>query len=59
MKHFASPEFWACLEKLPANVQQLARENYELLKSNPYHPSLHFKSVLVGSSRAFVSSIGS
>ncbi len=45
MKHFASPEFWACLEKLPANVQQLARENYELLKSNPYHPSLHFKRV--------------
>ena len=45
MKHFASPEFWACLEGLPANVQQLARENYELLKANPYHPSLHFKRV--------------
>ena len=45
MKHFASPEFWACLERLPANVQQLARENYELLKANPYHPSLHFKRV--------------
>jgi hypothetical protein len=41
VKHFASPEFWARLEKLPADVQQLARENYELLKSNPYHPSLH------------------
>jgi hypothetical protein len=41
VKHFASPEFWACPEKLPANVQHLARENYELLKSNPYHPSLH------------------
>jgi hypothetical protein len=45
VKHFASPEFWACLERLPANVQQLARENYELLKANPYHPSLHFKRV--------------
>jgi hypothetical protein len=33
VKHFASPEFWARLEKLPANAQQLARENYELLKS--------------------------
>jgi hypothetical protein len=33
------------LEKLPANVQQLARENYDLLKVNPYHPSLHFKRV--------------
>ena len=41
MKHFASAEFWACLERLPANVQQLARENYDLLKVNPYHPSLH------------------
>jgi hypothetical protein len=28
VKHFASPEFWARLEKLPENVQQLARENY-------------------------------
>jgi hypothetical protein len=45
VKHFASPEFWASLEKLPANVQQLARENYELLKTNPYHPSLHFKRI--------------
>ncbi len=45
MKHFASPEFWACLERLPAGVQELARENYELLKANPYHPSLHFKRV--------------
>jgi hypothetical protein len=45
VKHFASAEFWACLERLPANVQQLARENYDLLKVNPYHPSLHFKRV--------------
>jgi hypothetical protein len=45
VKHFASPQFWACLEKLPAGVQDLARENYEVLKVNPYHPSLHFKRV--------------
>ena len=45
MKHFASPEFWACLEKLPATVQELAHENYELLETNPYHPSLHFKRI--------------
>jgi hypothetical protein len=31
--------------KLPAEIQELARENYELLKVNPYHPSLHFKRV--------------
>ena len=45
MKHFASPEFWACLENLPANTQALARGNYDLLKENPYHPSLHFKRI--------------
>ena len=45
MRHFASPGFWACFEKLPANVQQLAREKYELLKVNPYHPSLRFKRI--------------
>ena len=45
MKPFASPEFWACFEKLPASVQNLARENYELLKTNPDHPSLHFKRI--------------
>jgi hypothetical protein len=37
--------FWAYLEKLPANIQELARENYDLLKANPYHPSLHFKRI--------------
>ena len=60
MKHLASPEFWACLEKLPANVQQLARENYELLKSNPYHPSPLQAGwpFLVGSGRALVSRVG-
>ena len=45
MKHFASPEFWTLLEKLPGKVQELARQNYELLKTNPYHPFLHFKRI--------------
>ena len=45
MKHFASSDFWELLEKLPPEVQQLARDNFELLKSNPRHPSLHFKRV--------------
>jgi len=45
VKHFASPEFWTLLEKLPGKVQELARQNYELLKTNPYHPSLHFKRI--------------
>jgi hypothetical protein len=30
---------------LPAEVQDLARRNYELLLEDPWHPSLHFKRV--------------
>ncbi len=45
MKHFASPNFWAAYEKLPAPVRELADKNFVLLKSNPQHPSLHFKKV--------------
>ena len=28
-----------------ANVQKIADSSYELLKTNPNHPSLHFKKV--------------
>ena len=45
MRHFASPFFWAAHDKLPPYVRALADKNYELLKSNPQHPSLHFKKV--------------
>jgi mRNA-degrading endonuclease RelE of RelBE toxin-antitoxin system len=45
IKHFASPSFWACYEKLPKEVQELANRNFELLKTNPKHPSLYFKKV--------------
>jgi hypothetical protein len=30
---------------LPQEVQALARRNFELLKQDPRHPSLHFKKV--------------
>lgn len=43
MKHLASPDFWRLFNQLPAEIQQLARANFELLKTNPRHPSLHFK----------------
>ena len=45
MKHFASPEFWASFHSLPEDVQRRARSAYELLKTNPRHPSLRFKKV--------------
>jgi hypothetical protein len=34
-----------CYENLPEPIQQLARKNFEMLKTNPSHPSLHFKKV--------------
>lgn len=45
MKHYASQKFWECYEKLPDSVRALADKNYELLKANPAHPSLHYKSI--------------
>lgn len=43
MKHRASPDFWALLEALPESVQALARRNFDILKEDTRHPSLHFK----------------
>lgn len=45
MKHFATPAFWKAYKSLPPPVQRLADKNYELLKGNPSHPSLHLKHV--------------
>ena len=46
LKHFTSPSFWDYYSKLPSSIQELADKNFELLKSNPQHPSLHFKKVV-------------
>jgi len=43
MRHFASPAFWKLYEKLPSAIQELADKNFELLKADPKHPSLHLK----------------
>jgi len=43
--HRTSDRFWKCLEKLPSRIQELADFNFELLKNDPRHPSLHFKKV--------------
>ncbi|MGL9618008.1 hypothetical protein QRQ56_08415 [Bradyrhizobium sp. U531] len=45
MKHTASPKFWKAYEALPLKVRQLADANFQLLKSDPSHPSLQFKRV--------------
>jgi hypothetical protein len=43
LRHFASSRFWTLLEALPSEIGAVAKKNYELLKSNPRHPSLQFK----------------
>ena len=45
MKHRSTSQFWERLNALPDSVQRVARKNYELLKSDPTHPSLNFKKV--------------
>ena len=45
MTHYAAPDFWACHRALPESVRKLADRLFELLKSNPDHPSLHLKKV--------------
>ena len=45
MNHFASRGFWRCYNALPANIQELADKNFELLRADLNHPSLHFKKV--------------
>ena len=43
--HRASARFWTLFARLPEAGQKVARKNFELLKDNPSHPSLHFKKV--------------
>jgi len=43
--HRASPKFWKLYEALPTEIRTVADRNYELLKSDSRHPSLHFKKV--------------
>jgi hypothetical protein len=43
--HYTTKRFWKCYDALPAAIQQIADQNYELLKADPSHPSLHFKKV--------------
>ncbi len=43
--HKTTSRFWRFLQQLPESVQNTARQNFDLLKNNPQHPSLHFKKV--------------
>ncbi|WP_234937515.1 ParE family toxin-like protein [Rhizobium herbae] len=56
MKNHATTAFWQTYDALPTHVRELADRNFEKLKTEPKHPSLHFKqagrfwSVRVGAS---------
>ena len=45
MTHLATPRFWRHYRNLPEAVRRLADKNFELLKADPYHPSLHLKKI--------------
>ncbi len=45
MKSGVTREFRKRLSQLPGVVQEQAARAYELWRSDPYHPSLHFKRV--------------
>jgi hypothetical protein len=43
--HRTTPQFWERFYNLTESIQKLARKNFELLKADSKHPSLHFKKV--------------
>jgi hypothetical protein len=45
VKHRATPDFWHYYRQLPPHIQELSDKCYDLLKKDPYYPSLHFKKV--------------
>lgn len=45
MTHRATARFWSAYDRLTAELQSQADKQFELLKANPRHPSLHFKKV--------------
>ena len=45
LTHHAAPEYWRRYNALPESIRKLADRAFELLKSDPHHPSLHLKQV--------------
>lgn len=45
MKSSALPEFWACFNRLPPQVQKIARKNFALWQQDPTLKSLGFKRI--------------
>jgi hypothetical protein len=36
-------DFWKCFEKLPQDIQNQARERFQIWKEDAFNASLHFK----------------
>jgi len=45
VKSRTTKQFRALLASLPGPVQRQAQDAYLLFRANPFHPSLHFKSI--------------
>jgi hypothetical protein len=45
MKSSRTQNFRQQFLKLPPQIKETAKKNYELWKQNPFHPSLEFKPV--------------
>jgi hypothetical protein len=45
MIHHTTKKFWVGYDKLPKQVQNVADQNFQLLKADLFHPSLHFKKI--------------
>ena len=45
MKSARTPQFRACYDALPPEIQQKANEAYRLFSADPSHPGLHFKKI--------------
>jgi hypothetical protein len=45
LTHKTLPSFWHCYTQLPDDVQRRAEKQYELLTTDPAHPSVQLKPV--------------
>jgi hypothetical protein len=45
LSHFTSPDYWTLYHRLPARTRRTADKYFDLLKSDPRHPSLHLKKI--------------
>jgi hypothetical protein len=45
VNHFTTFRFWEHYYRLPQEIPDLADKNFQLLKTDPQHPSLLFKKI--------------